>query len=188
MNALRKAKHNNWASAGLWRAPTVSLLCSRRSSDGLPRYAPQDPIESETTALRTEHVDFLNSNLSVCEGRGAKGRTLWVGGELLGELRHWMKRCGDEVGASKFPLSTRKDTEVATSHLRRSVNQYARRSDIEEPSGVSPPTLRHTFATWLYRDTGNIRMVQRALGPLDYHDLRSRRRRRTGGRDEGALP
>lgn len=32
---------------------------------------------------------------------------------------------------------------------------------------VSPHTLRHTFATDLYRETGNIRLVQKALGHAD---------------------
>lgn len=40
-------------------------------------------------------------------------------------------------------------------------------ADIEEVGRVSPHTLRHTFATRLYRETGNIRMVQRALGHAD---------------------
>ena len=53
---------------------------------------------------------------------------------------------------------------MVTSHLRRSVKRYARKADIEEVDRVSPHTLRHTFATRLYRETGDIRMVQKALG------------------------
>ena len=64
-------------------------------------------------------------------------------------------------------LPMRKGTEVATSHLRRSVKRYARNAEIEEVGRVSPHTLRHTFATRLYRKTGNIRMVQKALGHSD---------------------
>ena len=32
---------------------------------------------------------------------------------------------------------------------------------------MSPHTLRHTFATDLYRETKNIRLVQKALGHAD---------------------
>jgi site-specific recombinase XerD len=32
---------------------------------------------------------------------------------------------------------------------------------------VGPHTLRHTFATRLYRETKNIRLVQKALGHSD---------------------
>ena len=32
---------------------------------------------------------------------------------------------------------------------------------------ISPHTLRHTFATDLYRETGKIRLVQKVLGYVD---------------------
>jgi len=122
---------------------------------------------SEATALQPEHLDLMSGKLSVREGKGAKDRTLWVGEEVLEELRVWTDRCAEEVQSSDFLLPTRKGTEVATSHLRRSVKRYARKASIEEVGRVSPHTLRHTFATRLYRETGNIRMVQKALGHSD---------------------
>ncbi len=122
---------------------------------------------SEATALRPEHIDLMSGKLSVREGKGAKDRTLWVGEEVLGELREWTDRRTEEAKSSEFLLPTRKGTEVATSHLRRSVKRYARKAGIEEVDRVSPHTLRHTFATRLYRKTSNIRMVQKALGHSD---------------------
>jgi len=122
---------------------------------------------SEATALRPEHLGLMSGKLSVREGKGAKDRTLWVGEKVLSELQEWMDRRREEAEASDFLLPTRKGTEVATSHLRRSVKRYARKAGIEEVDRVSPHTLRHTFATRLYRETGNIRMVQKALGHSD---------------------
>jgi len=122
---------------------------------------------SEATALRPEHVGLMSGKLSVREGKGAKDRTLWVGEDLLEELQEWTDRRTEEAEGSEFLLPTRKGTEVATSHIRRSVKRYARKADIEEVDRVSPHTLRHTFATRLYRETGNIRLVQKALGHSD---------------------
>jgi len=122
---------------------------------------------SEATALQPEHLGLMSGKLSVREGKGAKDRTLWVGEEILEELQEWTNRRSGEVENSRFLLPTRKGTEVATSHLRRSVKRYARKASIEEVGRVSPHTLRHTFATRLYRETGNIRMVQKALGHSD---------------------
>jgi integrase/recombinase XerD len=122
---------------------------------------------SEATALRPEHIDLMSGKLSIREGKGAKDRTLWIGEEVLGQLQEWMDRRGEEAETSEFLLPTRKGTEVATSHLRRSVKRYARKVGIEEVDRVSPHTLRHTFATRLYRETSNIRMVQKALGHSD---------------------
>jgi integrase/recombinase XerD len=122
---------------------------------------------SEATSLRKEHVDLMSGKLSVREGKGTKDRTLWIGEEVLEELREWTDRRTEEAENSEFLLPTRKGTKVATSHLRRSVKRYARDADIEEVERVSPHTLRHTFATRLYRETGKIRMVQKALGHSD---------------------
>ena len=127
---------------------------------------------SEATALRPEHLGLMGGKLTVREGKGARDRTLWVGEEVLGELQEWTDRRSEEVGeteasSSDFLLPTRKGTEVATSHLRRSVKRHARQAEIEEVDRVSPHTLRHTFATRLYRETSNIRMVQKALGHSD---------------------
>ena len=81
----------------------------------------------------------------------------------MAELEEWMER----RPASDWLLPTSKGTKVATSQLRRSVKRYARDAGIDEVERVSPHTLRHTFATRLYRESGNIRMVQKALGHSD---------------------
>ena len=127
---------------------------------------------SEATALRPEHLDPMSGKLTVREGKGAKDRTLWVGEEVLEEFREWTGRRSEEIGngevdSSGFLLPMRKSTEVATSHPRRSVKRYARKAEIEEVERVSPHTLRRTFATRLYRETGNIRLTQKALGHSD---------------------
>jgi integrase/recombinase XerD len=122
---------------------------------------------SEAVSLQPEHIDLMSGKLMVREGKGAKDRTLWIGEEVLEELREWTDRRTEEAENSEFLLPTRKGTKVATSHLRRSVKRYAKKAEIDDVDRVSPHTLRHTFATRLYRETGKIRMVQKALGHSD---------------------
>ncbi|ABC46367.1 tyrosine-type recombinase/integrase [Salinibacter ruber] len=122
---------------------------------------------SEATALRPERIDLMSGKLMVREGKGAKDRTLWIGEELLEELQGWMDRRQEKAPKADYLLPTSKGTQVATSHLRRSVKRYARDAGIEEVERVSPHTLRHTFATRLYRSAGKIRLVQKALGHSD---------------------
>jgi site-specific recombinase XerD len=109
----------------------------------------------------------MSGKLMVREGKGAKDRTLWIGEELLEELQGWMDRRKATAPGADYLLPTSKGTQVATSHLRRSVKRYARDANIEEVERVSPHTLRHTFATRLYRSAGKIRLVQKALGHSD---------------------
>jgi integrase len=59
----------------------------------------------------------------------------------------------------------------------------------DEVDRVSPHTLRHTFATKLYRETGKIYAVQKALGHSDLStmSLHARRGRGAGDRDERTI-
>jgi site-specific recombinase XerD len=118
---------------------------------------------AEAVALKPEHVNLTSGKVMVRDGKGAKDRRLYVGEGVVEELQEWMDRRPE----SAVLLPTSKGTAVATSHLRRSVKRYAEDAGIEEVGRVSPHTLRHTFATRLYRETGNIRMVQKALGHAD---------------------
>jgi len=118
---------------------------------------------SEAVALKPEHVDLNTGRIDVREGKGAKDRVVYVGNGLLEELRTWMERRPE----SEYLLPTSKGKQVHPSHLRQSVKRYAEKADIDELDRVSPHTLRHTFATKLYRETGKIRKVQKALGHSD---------------------
>jgi len=129
----------------------------------------------EVTTLRPEHVDLQTGKTNVVEGKGAKDRNVWLSGDVVSELREWATRRANAdlgsqsagPGSDSYLFPTQNGTAVATSHLRRSVTRYARDAEIRGASRVSPHTLRHTFATRLYKQTGDIRLTQKALGHSD---------------------
>jgi integrase/recombinase XerD len=86
---------------------------------------------SEAVSLRPEHLGFMSGKLMVREGKGAFGRTLWIGEEMLSEPQDWIDHRQETAGDPKYLLPTLKGTKVATSHLRRSTGRYARDADIE---------------------------------------------------------
>jgi site-specific recombinase XerD len=114
----------------------------------------------EVVALRPEHVDMRTCKLIVREGKGAKDRILWIDDALRDLLGQWLDRRPE--GQWLFP--TRHGSQLATRYLRDMVKRYARKAAVAEWEKVSPHTLRHTFATDLYRETSRIRLVQKALG------------------------
>lgn len=116
----------------------------------------------EIVALKDEHVelDATGGRLMVRDGKGSKDRVVYFGPEVRDTLREWL----DRKPESRFVFPTRTGKPVATSHLRRVVKRAAREAGVAEAERVSPHTLRHTFATDLYRETGNLRLVQKALG------------------------
>jgi len=118
---------------------------------------------AEALALRWEHIDLMSGMLMVREGKGAKDRTLWLGEDNLELLRHWRERQTKDVeGRPEHVFTTLKGGPLHSSYVRRMVKRLAKKAGIAKD--ISPHTLRHTFATDLYRETKNIRLVQKALG------------------------
>lgn len=114
----------------------------------------------EVVALKPDHLDMTTCQLLVREGKGAKDRALWVSDDLRDLIGEWLPRRPE----SEWLFPTRTGGKVLTRYMRAMVKRTARKARIGEAERVSPHTLRHTFATDLYRRTGNLRLVQKALG------------------------
>lgn len=121
---------------------------------------------SELTALKWRDIDLMSGKLMVREGKGAKDRTLWLGSKDIELLRSWKERQIEETGNEpKHVFTTLEGNPVMNRYVQDMVKRYGERAGIEKR--VHPHMLRHTFATDLYRETKNIRLVQKALGHSD---------------------
>jgi len=125
---------------------------------------------SEVVSLRWEDVNLTSGKLMVREGKGAKDRTLWVDEGQVDELGEWKERQVKKVGElSKWVFSTLREgnagKKMSIQQVWKTLKTYAEKAGLEKD--ISPHTLRHTFATDLYRETGKIRLVQKALGHAD---------------------
>lgn len=118
---------------------------------------------SETVQLRMEELDLDNEALRVT---GKRGKTRWV--PIPRETLAWIRRY---LEASRPQLAARATSLVFLSDrglplLRQTVYKkmalYAQRAGIEE--GVSPHTLRHTYAVHLLKGGADLRAVQELLG------------------------
>jgi integrase len=114
----------------------------------------------EAVALRWEHLDFMTRRLIVREGKGAKDRIVFFDEEVRDAITAWRGRAPD----SPFVFSTLKGGPMTTTYCRQFVKRAAQKAGIAEWERVSPHTFRHTCATELLRETGNLRLVQVALG------------------------
>lgn len=115
---------------------------------------------SELTHLRLEHVDMTTGRVIVREGKGAKDRLVWMRPEVIDELAAWF----EVRPASDWLFCTSSGAQVSPVYLRRMVKKYATKAGVAEAAKVSTHTLRHTFATALYKRTKDIRLTQKALG------------------------
>lgn len=120
---------------------------------------------AEVTALRWRDIDLTTGKLMVRQGKGAKDRTLWVGESDIGRLRSWRERQAALCGPCEYVFTTLQGKPLGHRYVQRMVKRYAAKAGINK--NVSPHTLRHSFATDLYRETSKIRLVQKVLGHAD---------------------
>lgn len=113
---------------------------------------------SEVLNLKWRDVDLQTGRLTVRQGKGDKDRQVWVNESTLEYMRSWRERSPD----STYCFPTLKGTRIHGQALREMMKRRGEKAGI--PKGVHPHMLRHTYATELYRETKDIRMVQKALG------------------------
>jgi len=122
---------------------------------------------SEATNLRWRDVNLTSGKLEVIEGKGGKDRNLWLNVDDLEMLKEWKERQTEKADKALEYVFTSMSQDTIGNRLdnryvQQMVRRYAKKAKIKKK--ISPHTFRHTFATDLYSNTRNIRLVQKALG------------------------
>ena len=117
---------------------------------------------SEVRRLKAEHIDSRRMLIKVVGGKGRKDRYTMLSKKLLGELRHYYKKCQPQ--SHLFPSSWAKGGNRALSYeALRSIYESARKK-VGVKNGAGLHTLRHSFATHLLEAGYDIRKIQVLLG------------------------
>jgi len=120
---------------------------------------------AEVLALEPRDVDLTTGKVHVRNGKGGKDRIVWIGEGTLDDLRAWTEKRADRVrnlDRSTPLFCTLDGKSIHSGYLRNFVYRIAEKAGIDKP--ISPHTLRHSYATDLYRESQNLRVVQKALG------------------------
>ena len=120
---------------------------------------------AEVTALKWRDIDLTTGKLMVRQGKGSKDRTLWVAEADIDRLRSWRERQATACDTCEYAFTTLNGKALGYRYVQRMVKRYAAKAGIDK--NISPHTLRHSFATDLYRETSKIRLVQKVLGHSD---------------------
>jgi integrase/recombinase XerD len=147
----------------LFAAPDISTLEGIRDRAILEVMYATGLRVSEMVNLKQPDVDLL-AGILVCHGKGSKERRVPLGKSAI----HWLQ----QYAAAKAGYGKQTSPHVFvyrgkpfTRHLAWSmIKGYAERVGIK---GVSPHTLRHSFATHLLQHGADSRSVQALLGHSD---------------------
>jgi len=118
----------------------------------------------ELVTLDEASVDFDGEEVRV-EGKGSKTRFVPVGEPALRAVARYVERArpalqnGDDTPALFLSKSGRR---LSTSDVRRRLRAWTRHAEVQ--GGVSPHTLRHSFATHLLEGGADLRAIQELLG------------------------
>jgi site-specific recombinase XerD len=132
---------------------------------------------SELTGLKRAHLDHGRQGAWV-EGKGRKTRFVAFDDEAWESIQAYLKARNDEAlptQVERYPLFCRHDRKakaesrlpLSTRAIQRIIEQLSGQANLSGRFNLSPHSLRHYFANGLLELTGNIALVQEALGHQD---------------------
>lgn len=116
---------------------------------------------SELVNLDTQDIDFIGGVVKV-RGKGKKERLLPIGDHAISAIRAYLKM---RKSASDALFLNKGGRRLSVLGTRKVVYKYIRSASLK--SGLSPHTLRHSFATHLLNRGADLRSVQELLGHVN---------------------
>jgi len=116
---------------------------------------------SELVAINQEDIDFIGGIVKVM-GKGRKERIVPIGERAIAVIRDYLKKRKKQAEALFLNKSGRR---ITTRGVRNIVYKYIRFAGLKQ--GISPHTLRHSFATHLLNRGADLRSIQELLGHVN---------------------
>lgn len=116
----------------------------------------------ELCNLKVDDVDLEEGVIGIYSGKGDRDRIVIIPDECREAVRKYLSVRFAIDSRSKALIVSRRGTKLDTSTVQRIVRNLARDAGIRKK--VTPHVLRHTFATAILRNGGDIRFIQQLLG------------------------
>ncbi|MEM8872682.1 MAG: tyrosine recombinase XerC [Planctomycetota bacterium] len=121
---------------------------------------------SELVDLTLSDIDLEEGILRVI-GKGRKERLTPIGSQAIGAIRRYLQNRQldsriDPPGPDQKVFLNKHGDPLSTRSVRRKLDKYLAQVGLDP--GISPHTLRHSFATHLLNNGADLRAVQELLG------------------------
>ena len=119
---------------------------------------------SELVGLNLEDAD-IDAGILTCTGKGSKTRRVPIGSSAVKWLKSYLalRRKMENIEARTL-FVTAAGRGLNRQMIHKMVREYGGKCGL---NGISPHTLRHSFATHLVQNRADIRSVQQMLGHAD---------------------
>ncbi len=119
---------------------------------------------SELAGLREGSVDFSSLTLKVL-GKRNKERIIPIESELAHNIQQYLALKHQEMGDSEWLFVGPKGKQVTVNDIYMTVQKYMTR--LSNADRISPHVFRHSFATHILNEGGNIEAIRQLLGHAD---------------------
>ncbi len=111
--------------------------------------------------IKDVHVGKGESALFVHKGKGDKSRLVMIGEKLKKHLRHFLDM--EEVNnPDSYLFTSERSPKMSLSAIEKRFKHWAKAAGLSPHYSIH--SMRHTYGTMLYRNTKDLRMVQKQLG------------------------
>jgi integrase/recombinase XerC len=116
---------------------------------------------SELAGLKEQSADLEALTLKVL-GKRNKERIIPIENELAHNIQQFLALKEQEKGASEWLFVDRKGRQISTDEVYRTVRKYM--TLLSNADRISPHVFRHSFATHILNEGGNIQAIKELLG------------------------
>jgi integrase/recombinase XerC len=117
---------------------------------------------AELVGLDTSDVDLEGKRLTI-HAKGGQTETRFLNTDLRTLLRKYLRRRAEIPADTSALFLSNRDTRISARQVQARFDEWLRWAGIDR-AGLSPHSLRHTFASRLYKKTHDLVLVGRAMG------------------------
>ena len=119
---------------------------------------------SELAGLKTASVDFSSLTIKVL-GKRNKERLIPIENELAHNIKEYLALKEQEKGPSEWLFVGARGRQITPQDVYLTVKKYM--TALSDADRISPHVFRHSFATHILNEGGNIEAIKELLGPAD---------------------
>ncbi|HEV7922446.1 MAG TPA: tyrosine recombinase XerC [Thermoanaerobaculia bacterium] len=116
---------------------------------------------SELVGIDLDDIE-LRARLVKVRGKGSKERIVPFGAKAEEAIRAWLPHRGELVDEEQALFVNYRGERITARSVRRHFDRYVRGASLR--AGISPHTMRHSFATHLLNAGADLRGIQELLG------------------------